>query len=643
MLGSLGNTPAMVGNQAVIAFIVYGRFAEPGPTALVLAAYVIAGGLVQVALSVAFHWPLALKAQREALARAFDVLADLAASGAAGAPTTGLTAGSALDDAELALTSPVLFGHADVTALLGLLEIGRRARTELVVLGARTRDLAVGLARPGAAALHGSSLAPPGPSRDFLIAVESALHVAQSVLLSTAAALRTGGEVDTGALDRAGPRVAAAAQHPSFATGPSGLAVSVADRIAALGGQLRAARGLVEDARTPGRRRTRVAVGHPPGGSDPAFVAAAETLVANLTLDSTAARHALRLSVVVMLGEWIAYHTPLQRGYWVAFTAALVLRPDFAATFTRGFARVLGTVVGVGVAGLVVVISGADHVTAVVLISILIAAGASTFQASYAVYTLFITGAIVLLLGFVTGGAWHTAGDRLVDTLIGGALALLAYALWPSWSERDARRALGRLVAAQRAYLAVVLGGAAHQWEPGGYDEGAASGLARRTRLARVNAQAAVGRSLAEPAAHRIAGGQAILATMQRIGVSAHALRTERRDRVAAGPSSALPSPDSAAAAQSLASAVDVALGAIEHALAGGAGPPGPSGAGLPGPSGAGPPDPSGAGLPPLRRLHDDLAGAVEESGGRRPVLLGETDELVDAIDTLGRLVGVPG
>jgi Fusaric acid resistance protein-like/FUSC-like inner membrane protein yccS len=699
LLGSLGNTPAMVGNQAIIAFIVYGRFAEPGPAALELAAFVIAGGLVEIVLSVGFHWPVALKGQRQALSEAFDVLAELAASGAAGSPTTGITAGNSLDDAELALTSPVLFGHADVTALVGLLEVGRRIRVELVIVGARAADLAVavshggphhpGSRRPGGGARRGSLLVPPGPNRNLLIAVESALHGAQTALQSISNALTAGGQVDTDPLERAVPRVAAAVLHPSVASDVSGLAIALSDRVAALAGQLRAARRMLGDTRTPERRRTDVAISRPPRRDSSPLITALETLRANLSLDSTAARHALRLTVVVMVAEWLAYHTPLQRGYWVAFTAALVLRPDFAATFTRGFARVLGTIVGVGVAGLVVAASGADHITAVVLVSILIALASITFRASYAVYTMFVTGAVVLLLSFITSGAWHTAGDRLVDTCIGGALALVAYGVWPSWSEHDARRSLAQLVAAQRAYTSCVLGGAASGWaeSPGSYDDTTAGLLARRTRLARVNAQSAVGRSLAEPSVHQIPGGQALLATLQRISVSIHALRSDRSDRVlalagavgvsddpagpsiaggpppAAGPSSAPgPSPaggpsaaggSSSAAGQRPGSAVSPAGSAISPA---GAGPRDSPEVG----EGVGPfvaavdqalgaieatleeeagPSPH---LPPLRRLHDDLVDAVQRSGRDRPVLIGETDELVDAVDTLAQLLHIP-
>ena len=50
-----------------------------------------------------------------------------------------------------------------------------------------------------------------------------------------------------------------------------------------------------------------------------------------------------------------------------------------------------------------------------------------------------------------------TAGARLLDTLVGGTIGLLAYALWPTWSHKTARGSLADLVGAQRAYLGAVL------------------------------------------------------------------------------------------------------------------------------------------------------------------------------------------
>src|SRR5260370_14387084 len=55
---------------------------------------------------------------------------------------------------------------------------------------------------------------------------------------------------------------------------------------------------------------------------------------ANLTLQSSAFRHALRLGIALALATALyqVFHLPLQLGYWIPLTVVLVLRSDFITT-----------------------------------------------------------------------------------------------------------------------------------------------------------------------------------------------------------------------------------------------------------------------------------------------------------------------
>jgi uncharacterized membrane protein YccC len=55
-------------------------------------------------------------------------------------------------------------------------------------------------------------------------------------------------------------------------------------------------------------------------------------LRANLTLDSAAFRHAVRLASCVVIAEGVARGIGWQRGYWAPMTVAIVLKPDFTTT-----------------------------------------------------------------------------------------------------------------------------------------------------------------------------------------------------------------------------------------------------------------------------------------------------------------------
>jgi uncharacterized membrane protein YccC len=74
------------------------------------------------------------------------------------------------------------------------------------------------------------------------------------------------------------------------------------------------------------------------------------TLPANISLRSSAMRHALRLTLAVGCGEVLAHIVGGTRSYWIPMTAAIVLKPDFTATFSRGALRIAGTFVGLAVA-----------------------------------------------------------------------------------------------------------------------------------------------------------------------------------------------------------------------------------------------------------------------------------------------------
>ena len=77
---------------------------------------------------------------------------------------------------------------------------------------------------------------------------------------------------------------------------------------------------------------------------------------------------------------------------------------------------------------------------------------------SYALFSAILTGLVVLLVGVVTPGSLSTALQRLLDTVIGGGLALAAYVIWPTWTQTAASATFAELARAQAAYLEAVLG-----------------------------------------------------------------------------------------------------------------------------------------------------------------------------------------
>lgn len=138
----------------------------------------------------------------------------------------------------------------------------------------------------------------------------------------------------------------------------------------------------------------------------------------------------LRLLLTLLLCTWIYKHYGIRNGYWAPMTAVLVLRPQWTATMSRGLARLLGTMVAVGIA------LGLAHLAPMpqllVFVLVIVAAWASySLQAvNYAAFSCFLTLYIVFLFRFGGFSQTSAAHIRLFNTALGGAMALLVDVLW---------------------------------------------------------------------------------------------------------------------------------------------------------------------------------------------------------------------
>src|SRR5262249_37866306 len=102
----------------------------------------------------------------------------------------------------------------------------------------------------------------------------------------------------------------------------------------ALTGQLAAAIELAAHTSPTGSREFEIPEAGHPWSLRLAGVLA--VLRANLTLDSAAFRHALRLIACVLIADTVARSVGWNRAYWAPMTVAIVLKPDFNTTFSRG-------------------------------------------------------------------------------------------------------------------------------------------------------------------------------------------------------------------------------------------------------------------------------------------------------------------
>ena len=132
------------------------------------------------------------------------------------------------------------------------------------------------------------------------------------------------------------------------------------------------------------------------------------------------------------------------RSYWVALTITFVLKPDFGSVFSRALLRALGTVAGLVIAAAVLaeVPRGWWDVPVLLILAPLIPA---LTPRGYGYQTAAITPVILLLSDVLNRQGTGLLLPRLVDSLIGCAIALVAgYLLWPeSWHTRVGDRLAG--------------------------------------------------------------------------------------------------------------------------------------------------------------------------------------------------------
>lgn len=615
MLVTFGAPGLLVGLQAVVGLVVFSQFHFTTGQAAVDGAWVLAGGGLQ-ALLVTVLWPLQrFPAERRALADVYHHLAGYARSLLTS--STGLADPASLQAARTALADPQPFGlRAERTAYQAVLDEGERIRWELAVLGEGCLRLAEG----GDGALRGELTAMIAAVADVLDGVAESLRTARTptglgdhgdLIVSTADQLRAIAE-DTSSTEQWWRRATLG---------------EVSRSCQALTGQLRAVVRLaaVAAGTAPPEVQAEAFTSLPGARSRPwagrlaATRGALEQLRANLSFSSPTGRHAVRLAVGLAAAVALSHLFKAGHGYWLPLTVVIVLRADFTTTFTRGVARTVGTVTGAGLVTLLIAGVRPGHAGLIALTLAFYWVAATLLLANYTVYSVFIASLVVTLLAFTGEPAPTLAADRALYTVVGAALALFLYTIWPTWERSVVAENLASLLDADRRYGDAVLAA----WvEPGPTDDAALHRTRMAARRARSNVEESVNRWLSEP----VRSGRfdpdvvrGVLAALRRYVRGILALH-------AALPAPAAPPPEIAVLRQQ----VDEALAAVSAVLRDGQ-------------------RESVGSLPTLRSAQLELVDRLQAAGrgvgawsdGRAAVLAGEIDVVVDAVNSLCHLVGL--
>lgn len=485
-----GPTIGIIASSNVAIMLVTVTLPGSLPAAAGHAAMMVVGGAVQAALVILFpvrRWG----AHRDALADALAAEADYARR---------------LRHDPLADFDPEpLMAARDAATITP-----RQARTRPAELhGAR------GLAeriRPVLASLADPAVGVPeeGPERDR---VREILGAAGAILDAAARAIRHGEPV------KIPPSGVATLRTPDTGAILTGPAQRAAKRLAAL------LRDVVETAGKPPEKATAATPAAPstPATSATPTAPAAPTTPATPLLrptfpallpaalramrtelrrrhESPVTRHAIRVTAVAAAGYLLGTWLPFGHGYWAPMASVMIMRPDFSQTYSRAVARFGGTLVGVALATGLVQLAGPDTELSAALavlcagmMYLLMRTGQVAAQACVAAYVVFLLG--------MGGEQWtQTVPERVVLTLLGGVLAMIAYAVYPAWETPRLRNRLADWLIADGRYAAAVVSRYA---DPAGSACPDVRGALLAARDARIAWQEAVARAKNEPVRHR--------------------------------------------------------------------------------------------------------------------------------------------
>jgi uncharacterized membrane protein YccC len=215
-----------------------------------------------------------------------------------------------------------------------------------------------------------------------------------------------------------------------------------------------------------------------------AMPAAVAAIGAHLTWGSPILRHAIRLAAAVGAGVAVERFADVPHGYWIPLTALMVLRPETAHTYTRCVGRVAGNAVGIVAASVVTMIWHPAGLAAAVLAVVALGIAYAVSGFGYIAMSSALAATIVFLIDVTGLAGAGTMADRLIATMIGGALAVLVHVVLPDHSLVRLRQRAGELLKTEIDYAATVIKAFGHGLDHPGEALAAAWDRAFRARAA---------------------------------------------------------------------------------------------------------------------------------------------------------------
>ncbi len=174
----------------------------------------------------------------------------------------------------------------------------------------------------------------------------------------------------------------------------------------------------------------------------------------NLSFKSAYFKHALRVALVCGIGFILAKTVANgHHSYWILLTIIVILKPGFSMTKKRNYERIIGTVVG-GLIGILILFLIPDKTALFFILLALMLFTYSFLRLNYVISVIFMTPYVLIAFSFLGLELINTVEERVLDTLIGSALAFTSvFIIFPHWESDHLNDNLGKVLLSNQKYL----------------------------------------------------------------------------------------------------------------------------------------------------------------------------------------------
>ena len=226
-----------------------------------------------------------------------------------------------------------------------------------------------------------------------------------------------------------------------------------------------------------------------------------QLLFSNLHFNSNTFRHALRVSLALLLGFIVATFFKLDRGYWILLTIVVILKPAYALSKKRNLDRLIGTLAGIIIGMFILLFIKNSSVLLGVMIFFM--AGSYMFiRTNYFMSVLLMTPYLLIFFQFLyPANIRELMLERVADTIIGSGIAFLASLfLVPAWERGNIKMYMIKMLEANEKYYGVIT---AYFTQHSAIEKHPVKIARREVLIALANVSDAFNRMLSEPKRHR--------------------------------------------------------------------------------------------------------------------------------------------